>query len=97
MPKRKPYIPPILVAERATAELNGVQFEKGDYFRLRREPGQVFKFLGLRRPDFPTSQWYVSAYGGDKSPKGRQQFRAFRLEELFIKTEKPYQKKEIDE
>jgi hypothetical protein len=55
--------------------------QPGDEFRLpTKEPGSVFRFIGLRQEKNGHS---VSAYGGDADPKGRRQWRAFTTEQVI--------------
>ena len=59
----------------------GYRFVPGDHFRLRSEPGQIYKFIKFSIGE--KGAW-VSAYGGSKDPKGQRAFRSFHPDLDFV-------------
>lgn len=57
--------------------LKGCAVVRGDKFRLTSRPGQVYTFLYIYKGD-------IISYGGDKNPKARRQYEAFRPDAPFI-------------
>jgi hypothetical protein len=59
---------------------NGRNLEPGTEFSVRGQRGR-FRFLALVE-HLPTGHTWIDAYGGDRDPRGRRQFRAFRPEDI---------------
>lgn len=54
----------------------------GEWFKTRREPGQVFLFKGVVSVTSISGHTYehIDAYGGAKNPEGHRAYRAFPLD-----------------
>ena len=56
--------------------------ERETWFRVSKEPGQVFRFFCHRRHD-KGGEW-VSAFGGDKDPNATRHWRSFAADAEFV-------------